>query len=229
MTDLREVPTGHAFTVHDVEQRSEEWHALRAGLVTGSCAPAIMAVRKRGTGELAVRRDLRHRLVVERLTGNPIEKSIRQTDSMAHGVECEPDAVAAYEVFSGRLVRRIGFIAHNHLKAGCSPDGVVGEFEGAIECKCPDSTTHLSYLKAKVVPEEYFGQVVHTLWLTGASWVDFVSFDPRFPEPLRLFVKRVHREDIDVNAYEDALSLFLSEVEQEVAAAAQLAAEVAVA
>ena len=229
MTDIREIAPMPPFTTFDVEQRSEEWHALRAGLVTGSCAQAILQQRKRGSGELAIRRDLRHRLVCERLTGRSLDRTFRPSESMEHGIDAEPDAVAAYEVFSGRAVDRIGFIKHNVIKAGCSPDGIVGAFEGALECKCPDSTTHLEYLKAKVLPEEYFGQVVHTLWLTGAQWVDFVSFDPRFSGPLRLFVKRVHRAEIDVAAYELALTLFLSEVDAEVEAAAMLAAEVAVA
>lgn len=218
------------FTLYaDVEQRSQEWHELRAGLVTGSAAQAVIQQRKKGAGELAGRRDLRHRLVCERLTGRSLDKKFKASESMQHGIETEPDLVAAYEVFAGRIVNRYGFIKHNAIAAGCSPDGIVGEFEGAIEGKCPDSTTHLEYIKAKVIPDEYFGQCVHTLWLTGVQWVDFVSFDPRFSGPLRLFVKRMHREDIDVVAYEAALTTFLAEVDVEVDAASKLAAELAVA
>jgi hypothetical protein len=101
--------------------------------------------------------------------------------------------------------------------AGCSPDGHVREWEGLIELKCPESTTHLEYLQAGVVPEEYRGQIVHSLWVTGAQWCDFVSFDDRFPEHLQLFIVRVKRADVDIDGYALAASLFLSEVEKEVA------------
>lgn len=206
-----------AFIVHDVEQRSEAWYALRAGLVTGSCAPAITAVRKKGTGELAIRRDARQRKVCEILTGVTAERDIRSS-SLTHGLDTEPDAVAAYEAATGQIVQRVGFISHATLRAGCSPDGYVGDFTGIVEAKCPNSTTHLEYLQANVIPEEYEGQLLHALWLTGAEWADFVSFDPRFhPEHLRLFIKRMHRDAAVIQAYELALVIFLREVEASVA------------
>jgi hypothetical protein len=217
------------FTTFDVVQRSPEWAALRAGLVTGSCAPAILAVRKKGTGELKVRADLRHQLVCERLTGRPSPRAFRESAAMTHGTDTEPDAVAAYEAATGLPVLRVGFVRHNVLQAGCSPDGYVGNWQGVIEAKCPDSTTHLGYLQADVIPDEYFGQLLHTMWLTGAEWGDFVSFDPRFDGPLQLFVKRLRREDCDMPAYELALSLFLSEVENDVAVMLHRAACLAVA
>lgn len=217
------------FTIHPVEQRSEAWLALRAGLVTGSCANAIVATRKRGSGELAIRRDLRQRIVCEILTKQSLERSFRESDAMQHGVTVEPDAVAAYEAATGQIVQRVGFLSHNQLKAGCSPDGYVGPWDGVVECKCPAPTTHFEYVKANVIPEEYAGQLMHSLWLTGAQWADFVSFDPRFEAPLQLFIKRLRREDVDLTAYELALTMFLREVEADVQAAARLAGEVAVA
>jgi hypothetical protein len=101
--------------------------------------------------------------------------------------------------------------------AGCSPDGYVGEWEGIVEVKCPESTTHLEYLQGGVLPEDYRGQAIHALWITDARWCDFVSFDDRFPDHLQLFIARVKRTDVDVDAYALAASLFLSEVDREVA------------
>lgn len=204
--------------VYDVEQRSPEWHALRAGKVTGSAANAILAVRQRGSGELAVRRDLRERLVTERLTGRPLDDNGYKSDAMEHGINCEAEALAAYEAATGEIVTRVGFVAHDTYRAGCSPDGCVGEWEGAIEIKCPGSITHMQYRKANEIPKDYMGQLVHTLWITGAQWVDFVSYDPRYPEPMRLFIKRLERNEDTLTAYELAVSLLLSEVEKEVAA-----------
>lgn len=217
------------FTVFDVEQRSPEWAALRAGLVTGSEAGPIIAVRKKGSGELKARADLRHQIVCEILTGRPSPKAFRESAAMTHGVEAEPDAVAAYEAATGQIVHRVGFIRHNTMRAGCSPDGYIGQWAGVIETKCPDSTTHLEYLLGDVIPDAYLGQLIHTLWLTGSEWADFVSFDPRFQKPLSLFVKRINRADVDLVAYELALSSFLTEVERAVEAMHVRAAEQAVA
>lgn len=205
--------------IHDCVQRSPEWHALRCGKVTGSIAEAILKVRQKGSGELAIRRDARQRLVVERLTGQPVSDLPYLPKDMQHGVDCEPEAFAAYEAQTGELVMRVGFVEHDTLLAGCSPDGYIGEWTGCIELKCPSSGVHFAYRRADVIPEEYYPQLVHTLWITGAEWVDFCSFDPRFPDALRLFRKRLERKDVDLTAYELAVTLFLSEVEKEVQAA----------
>lgn len=205
--------------IHDVTQRTPEWWALRAGRITGSCAEAILAVRKRGTGELAIRRALRERLVVERLTGLAVEESPYKGKDLQHGIDCEPDAFAAYEAATGDLVNRVGFVSHDDLLAGCSPDGYIGKWEGILELKCPASSTHIEYRKADVIPEEYKGQLFHALWITGAQWADFCSYDPRFTDPkLRLFVKRLTRNEDELMAYELAVRLFLSEVDADVAA-----------
>lgn len=198
------------FTPHYIEQRSTDWYQLRLGLLTGSCASAVIAERKRGAGELKARQTLRRRLVTERLTGLSAD-DVFQTDDMRRGSEMEPQAFAAYEAQTGLAVRRVGFIKHNDMAAGCSPDGYVGEWEGLIELKCPKSPTHLGYLLAGVVPDEYKGQCLHALWLTGAQWIDFVSFDPRFSAEMELFVVRLPRVEVDVAIYGRLVEEFLAE------------------
>lgn len=208
--------------VVDCTQRSPEWHAARVGLLTGSCADAILAVRKRGTGELQARVNLRRRLVAERLTRVPQDDNGYQSVHMLRGEECEDMAFAAYEAETGQIVQRIGFIKHDTLEAGCSPDGIVGNWVGGLELKCPKSTTHLEYLEAGALPEEYRGQVLHNLWLTGLPWWDFCSFDDRFAEPMELFRVRVVRDEAQIAAYELMARQFLTEVDRAVEAALQL-------
>jgi hypothetical protein len=94
----------------------------------------------------------------------------------------------------------------------------VGRWAGLIELKCPKSTTHLEYLQANEVPEDYRGQILHALWITGAQWCDFVSFDDRYAEDLELLIVRVERDETQVAAYELLVRQFLSEVEAEVQA-----------
>ena len=134
---------------------------------------------------------------------------------MQRGIDLEPAAFAAYEAATGHVAHQVGFLAHPTLPAGCSPDGQVRSFEGILELKCPKSATHLGYLRAQKVPTDYLRQITHNLWITGASWCDFVSFDDRFPLPLQLVCLRVVRSDVDLAAYELAARLFLDEVERD--------------
>jgi predicted phage-related endonuclease len=200
------------FHVLTCEQRSEAWYSARAGVLGASSAADMLARVK--TGEAAARRDLRARLVVEKLTGQPVEDTYKNAD-MQRGIDLEPLARTAYEALTGELVDQVGFVKHDTLPIGCSPDGVIGDFEGGIEIKAPRLATHLAYWRGGKVPAEYLPQLTHTLFVTGADWWDFVSYAPQFPEPLRLFVVRLTREDVDLKAYELALSLFLSEVERD--------------
>lgn len=208
------------FTVHDVEQRSEEWRTLRAGRLCASVAGDMMATRKDKT-EAAARRDLRTQLVCEILTGQPQDDAFLSKD-MTRGIETEPEAFAAYELDTCTVVQKVGFLTHNELAAGCSPDGIVGDFEGGLELKCPRAANHLAYFRGRKAPTEYTYQIAHSLWLTGLPWWDFVSYSSAFPEPMRLFRVRVKREDVDLAAYELSLRMFLSEVEREVDAVRSL-------
>lgn len=212
------------FTVVTPDQRTDAWRAARLGLLTGSCAADMLAKIK--TGEAAARRDLRMRLVCERLTHVSQEDGYVSKD-MQRGIDRERDACAAYEAATGVLVRPVGFLAHPTLSAGCSPDGEIDHYTGILEVKCPKSATHLKYLRARQVPPEYAPQILHNLWITGAAWCDFFSFDDRFPAQLQQMCVRVSRADADLKAYELLVRMFLAEVEREYDDVAKLADMVA--
>jgi hypothetical protein len=205
--------------VHAVAQRTDAWHALRLGRLTGTGAADMLATIRKG--EAAARRDLRLRLVCERLTGASAESEFTSKE-MQRGIDLEGAARAAYEAATGSLVRPVGFVSHDELEAGCSPDGEIKGFGGLLEVKCPKSSTHLGYLRAHQVPGDYLAQITHNLWITGAAWCDFVSFDDRFPPALQLFRLRVPRAAVDVTAYELAARLFLDDVAREYAEVARL-------
>jgi hypothetical protein len=204
------------FAIIDVPQRSEEWFAARAGRLTASNARDMLATIK--SGEAAARRDLRMRLVVERLTGTAQDDGY-VNDAMQRGIELEPDALAAYESLSGNLASAVGFLAHTDLMAGGSPDGVIGDFDGLVELKCPKSATHFGYLRNGVVPVDYLPQLTHLLWLTGCPWIDFLSYDPRFPKKLQTFYVRLERDEKAIEEYDAKVRAFLDEVDREVSAA----------
>lgn len=201
--------------VHACEQRSDAWRALRVGRLTGSCADAMMAQIK--TGEAAARRDLRARLVAERLTGRP-QESAYTNDEMRWGVEHEAEAIAAYESTRGLITMPVGFVSLVEHMAGVSPDGVIGDFEGLVSIKCPKTATHLATLQDGRVPSGYRGQCLAELWVTGAKWIDFFSFDPRLPDYLQTFCVRMERDNDAIAEFERKALLFLAEVDSAVAA-----------
>lgn len=203
------------------DQRSEAWKAARLGRLTGSRVADAFATLKKG-GESAGRRNLKLQLVLERLTGQCQETGYTSY-AMERGTLLEADARAAYEAETGVLVESVGFVAHDELMAGCSPDGLTED--GLIEIKAPLPAAHLEYLRGGL-PLAYKLQIVHGLWLTGRAWGDFVSFSPDFPEPLRLKVTRVAAQDCDLAAHELNVRLFLDEVEHELHAVQALMAVV---
>jgi hypothetical protein len=204
--------TTFPFHVIEAEQRSPEWFAARLGKLTGSRASDMLATIK--SGEATARRDYRMQLICERLTGQP-QEDVFVNAAMQRGIDCEPLAFRAYEAETGQLVQRTGFLIHKEHEAGCSLDGHVGDFDGLIELKCPKSATHLRYLRSNVVPAEHIPQILHNLWITGAAWCDFVSFDDRFDAPLTLWIKRVERNEQAIAEYAIKALAFLAEVETE--------------
>lgn len=201
------------FTVVEAEQRSQEWFMARLGRLTGSRAADMLATIK--SGEAAARRDLRMQLVCERLT-QTLQEDAFVNAAMQRGIECEPLAFSAYESLTGNVAHRTGFLAHNTLAIGCSLDGHIGDFAGILEVKCPKSATHLGYLKAGKVPAAYLPQITHNLWVTGAAWCDFLSFDDRFPPALQTVLIRHDRNEQEIASYALAAGLFLAEVAAEV-------------
>jgi hypothetical protein len=209
-----------SFTVIECEQRTPEWVAARLGLLTSSCAAEMLATISKG--EAAGRRNLRVRLVLERITGRCHERG-GMTQAMQDGVDREADALALYEVLTGNLVSRAGFARLDGVMAGMSPDGVVGDWEGLVEAKSPIPATHLEYIRTGMVPGEYMKQIIHGLWVTGALWCDWLSYNPDFPERLQSKVVRVERANVDITGYEKKAKAFLAEVDAEVNSISTLA------
>lgn len=207
--------------LHQCEQRSAEWFALRLGRLTSSGA-ADMLTSRRDKTEAAGRRNLRVRLMLERVIGRSQESNF-QTDAMRIGAEREADARGLYEALTGELLTAVGFVSHPTLMAGASPDGIIGDLEGLVEVKSPLAATHLEYLRSGKVPTDYQHQVIHQLWITGAQYCDWISYHPEFPESLQLKMVRIPRDEAAIRAYELSARLFLDEVDAEVETVDKLA------
>lgn len=201
------------FTVIDFPQRSDEWRAARVGRLTGSRAPHMMAKIK--SGEAAARRNLRVGMALERLTQKPYERAFTAR-TVQQGIDCEPLALGMYEARKGCIVERTGFLSGGPIMVGCSLDGHVNDFEGIIEAKCPESATHHEYLRTREIPTDYRWQCIHNLWVSGARWCDFISFDPSWPADLQFLCVRLERNEEQISAYQRDAERFLAEVSVEV-------------
>lgn len=197
----------------EIIQGSEEWLAIRVGKVTASRVADVIARTKTGWG--ASRANYMAELIAERLTGEPAEKFTNA--AMKWGTDNEPDARIAYEFRTDAEVVQVGFIPHPTIgMTGASPDGLVGT-DGLVEIKCPNTATHIDTLISQAVPAKYVTQMLWQMACTGRQWCDFVSFDPRMPEHMRLFVKRVPRDDARIAELERDVADFLAELDGKVA------------
>jgi putative phage-type endonuclease len=194
-------------------QGTAEWLQERCGKVTASRIADLMAKTRSGWG--ASRANYAAQLVAERLTGC-VTPSFTNA-AMIHGTETEPEARRAYEFFIDRDVQQVGFIPHPEIEnAGASPDGLIGN-DGLLELKCPQTATHIDTLLSGAIPDKYFKQMQFQMACTGREWCDFASYDPRLPERMRLFTKRVERDAEAIAEIETEVRAFLAEIGETVA------------
>jgi putative phage-type endonuclease len=192
----------------ELVQGSEEWRRARVGSLGGSRMQEAIARTKTGYG--ASRANLMAELICEQLTGQPADKFI--TQAMQHGTDTEPEARNAYAFYSGNTVDQVGLIRHPAIEGShSSPDGLIGE-DGCLELKCPQPAAHLETLLGQEIPVRYVTQMMWLMAVTGRQWCDYASYNPSFPEHMRLFVKRVKRDDRLIAELETEVAAFLQEL-----------------
>lgn len=197
-----------------IEQGSPEWHAIRCGKVTASRVADVVARLKSGAYG-ASRATYMGELLAERLSGKPAESF--KSGPMEWGTQTEPEARAAYIFRADVDIETIGFVEHPRIaNAGASPDGLIGA-DGLIEIKCPNTKTHVDTLLSQSVSGDYLTQMHWQMACTGRKWCDFVSYDPRLPERMRMFVKRVPRDQKRIDELEMEVSSFIKELDDKIA------------
>jgi len=196
-----------------IVQGSPEWFAMRCGKVTASRVADVLAKTKTGWG--AGRANYAAELIAERLTQTTAPSFTNA--AMQWGTDQEPVARQVYAAGHSLDVSEIGFVDHPEINmSGASPDGLVGVW-GLVEIKCPNTATHLDTLLSETVPGKYITQMQWQMACTGREWCDFVSFDPRLPESMALFVKRVHRDVSHILELETEVAAFIAEIDDKVA------------
>jgi putative phage-type endonuclease len=190
-------------------QGSEEWFAARLGKPSASKTADVMAKIKSGYG--ASRANYMMELLCQRLTGQREEGYTNA--AMQRGTDLEPVARSAYEINTGVMVEECGFILHpDGIAFGASPDGLV-EPDGLLEIKCPNTATHIDFLRTGKPEGKYILQMQSQMACADRQWCDFVSFDDRLPEQLQYRCVRINRDAAVISEILTEVRKFLAELD----------------
>jgi len=173
--------------IHDVEQGTEEWFELRAGIPTASEFTKILTAAKL---ELSAQsNDFAHQCAAERLMNKPdIAWSGNKYTERGHLYEAE--ALKCFQYMTGKKAKAVGFVTNDDATCGASPDALVLGENGGVEIKCPSGKVHTKYAIDGVLPAEHRLQVHGGMYVTGAKHWDFMSYHP----DLKPFIIRVKRD-----------------------------------
>jgi hypothetical protein len=193
-----------------------DWFMARVGRCTASEVINALSIAKTGKnkgGSTEGRKTYMASIVAEILTGEPDMEGYA-TSSMNRGTNEEPRARAAYEMAYDVDVDVLGFVIHPDTdRAGSSPDGLVGA-DGMLEIKNPKTKNHIQYMLSGELPEEYEPQVMFSLACTEREWCDFLSYDGRMPAGLRVWCKRIYRNEPRIREINAGVMQFLEEADE---------------
>jgi hypothetical protein len=196
---------------HNVTQGSDEWFALRCGLLTASELKLIMTPTLKPAANDKERAHL-YEILAQRLTGH-VEPAF-QSDAMLRGYD---DEDAARALYAKRVlpVRQVGFITNDRwgFTLGYSPDGVVGD-DGLIEVKSRKQSLHFRTIVEDVsqnaVPSEHVIQVQAGLLISGREWCDVISYSNGLP----MAIVRAYPDPTIAAAIIDAAAEFEARIAQ---------------
>lgn len=191
----------------EVLQGSDEWFALRRGILTASEMHLIVTPTRKAANNEKTRAHL-YELLAQRISGYVEPTYVG--DAMLRGHEEEALARYTYET-KYAPVRQVGFITNDRwgFKIGYSPDGLVGD-DGLIECKSRRQKYQIETIIADEVPAEFILQIQTGLLVSERKWCDFISYSGGLP----MLVKRVPADP----EIQDAIVAAATSFEQQIAA-----------
>ena len=194
------------YKILQVNQKSEEWFALREGLITGSVAKKVLT---KGNDFLYE--------VLAAMTTVTAQNNI-SSQPMQWGIDNEADARELYTKTTGNKLEEIGFVQRD--KYGLSPDGGMfrkdGSIKRTVEIKCPETKNHIRYIITNKIPAEHLAQVVHNfIVIDDLEQVDFISYDPRYKyKPLHIIPVTREALILEINAAEVAYQKHLEQLDE---------------
>jgi hypothetical protein len=169
--------------IHDMEQGTPEWFAARAGKPTASEFATVMA-----KGEGKTRKTYMLKLAGEILTGEPMDNY--SNANMDRGKRQEDEIRDRYALLTDSDPVRVGFIEDTDLKAGASPDALVGN-DGLLEVKSAFAHVLIDKIMRGTFPAEHVAQCQGGLWVGKREWIDIAIGCPKLPP----FIKRAYRDE----------------------------------
>lgn len=174
--------------IHEVEQGTDEWLALRRKYFTASnLGDWILSPLSTKTQRSAWSNAIYTKLGDLSLDDEPV----KETWAMRRGKELEPMAREAYERMKDRHVFQVGFVSHESEDFGCSPDGLLedreGEWSNGLELKCHVAKTHSRFLLEGGFREEHALQVHASMATTGIREWHLYGYHPELPPLFEVF------------------------------------------
>lgn len=191
--------------VHNLEQGTDDWYAVRLGVLTASNFSKVLTAKTMQLSASAAQ--LENEIVAEILTGEQGNTFFGSFDT-ERGKELEPEAVDFYEMLTGMDTEKVGFVTNDAGTIGCSPDRFVGD-EGLLEIKCPAPHTHVKSLVEKSIGDEHKPQIQGQLMITGRKWADAFSYHPKMPPS----IIRVERDEEYIEKLQTALDKLLLNIQ----------------
>lgn len=189
----------------DVVQGTEEWHAMRCGLLTASEMKLII------TPTLKIASNDKERTHLYELMAQRISRYVEPhyvSDDMLRGQEDEIEAKALYSKHCAP-VQDMGFITNDRwgFTIGYSPDALIGDI-GLLECKSRGQRfqvrTAVECVRTQEAPDDYLMQIQTGLLVAEREWLDFVSFSGGLP----MIVIRVYPDEEVQNAIVEVAEAF---------------------
>jgi hypothetical protein len=195
-----------------VEQGSVDWIWARCGIPTASefdnLVTSDFSLRKGETPNTYLAKK------IAEAWGGPLPSFSAQATEQ--GTLLEPEGKRWYEMEYEKEITPVGFITTDNGLVGCSPDGLIGDKLG-IEIKSPNADTHVKYLLAGKVPDQYLPQVHGSMYVTGFVQWKFLCYRRHFP-PLVITVDRDDRIitmiDAAVNSFLDKFDAAMKRMEE---------------
>lgn len=166
--------------IHDIEQRSPEWHQLRAGMPTASMFSKLITSKGEPSKSLS---DYALTLAGAIYAGKELDawEGNKWTE---RGTELEEAARSLYEFSKDVEIKQVGFITDDDKLYGCSPDGLVAD-DGMVEFKCLKAENHIktivNYQKNGKCPTTYIQQVQGQMMIAERAWCDLIFYHPELP------------------------------------------------
>jgi hypothetical protein len=171
-------------TLHNIEQRSAEWHKLREGRFTASNAGKLLEFGPHKALEPST------------FTGN------KWTE---RGLILEPEAIELYERVKQIDVLHVGFVTNSHYpNCGASPDGLTDRL---IEVKCFEKDKHLS-INLETIPFEVMAQLQFGMMICEMETADLVLYNPDVDAKDALKIISVERDIRIFNRILEKIALY---------------------